>query len=315
MGYRIGSFNMKNLSLAALGKNGRDMEKIADIIRNEEFDIVAMQEILSEGRALVGDSVFKSPLLYYLGNDWDVTCDLAECANGQRGECYAFVWNKKRFAFSTVMLSNGTKRTYRPRIYKKNRQDMIRRPYYARFTPSGINGGPFFEIRLICTHIYYGSSRSEDIGIRNNEFRILTGEIYADVADRVYGNNMPSYTLILGDYNMNLPRSYNSSPFLQEVIEITDNGNVKSIRTVQDQKTTLKMKEFDSDELSEDDERGYSNNYDHFSFDENRFEGVGLKYRKIDAVRKYCGDDFARYRKEISDHVPIMMDINLKGDA
>ena len=48
--YKIGSINLKNLSKSTITK--RDFEKIADIIRSEEFDIVALQEILSEGYAL-----------------------------------------------------------------------------------------------------------------------------------------------------------------------------------------------------------------------------------------------------------------------
>ena len=50
MKYKIGSINLKNLSKSTITK--RDFEKIADIIRSEEFDIVALQEILSEGYAL-----------------------------------------------------------------------------------------------------------------------------------------------------------------------------------------------------------------------------------------------------------------------
>ena len=52
MGYKIGSFNLRNLGLTALGnENARDLKKIADIIRKENFDVVALQEILSEGKA------------------------------------------------------------------------------------------------------------------------------------------------------------------------------------------------------------------------------------------------------------------------
>ena len=46
MGYKIGSFNLRNLGLTALGnENARDLKKIADIIRKENFDVVALQEI------------------------------------------------------------------------------------------------------------------------------------------------------------------------------------------------------------------------------------------------------------------------------
>ena len=40
MGYKIGSFNLKNIGLTALGnKNERDLKKIAEIIKREKFDV------------------------------------------------------------------------------------------------------------------------------------------------------------------------------------------------------------------------------------------------------------------------------------
>lgn len=50
MSFKIGSFNVKNLSLAT----GRDLNRIARIILDNGFDIVAMQEVLSEGKILTG---------------------------------------------------------------------------------------------------------------------------------------------------------------------------------------------------------------------------------------------------------------------
>ena len=37
-----------------------------------------------------------------------------------------------------------------------------------------------------------------------------------------------------------------------------------------------------------------------------------MKARRVDAVRKYCGDDFEKYLKTVSDHIPVMMEIELK---
>lgn len=52
MGYKIGSFNVRNLGMTSLGKNNaRDLQKIAEIIGKEKFDVVALQEVLSEGKA------------------------------------------------------------------------------------------------------------------------------------------------------------------------------------------------------------------------------------------------------------------------
>ena len=38
-------------------------------------------------------------------------------------------------------------------------------------------------------------------------------------------------------------------------------------------------------------------------------EGIRYKGKRIDAVRKYCDDDFEMYRMEISDHIPISLEI------
>ena len=45
MRYKVGSFNMKRWGKSS----GRDFEKIADIIYGENLDVVAFQEIWSEG--------------------------------------------------------------------------------------------------------------------------------------------------------------------------------------------------------------------------------------------------------------------------
>ena len=48
MQYRIGSFNMKNFG----ANSTKDFEKIAEIIVGEQLDVVALQEILSEGKGV-----------------------------------------------------------------------------------------------------------------------------------------------------------------------------------------------------------------------------------------------------------------------
>ena len=50
MKYRFGSFNMNNMGMSAM--TGRDFDRIAEIIKRENLDVVALQEILSEGKAL-----------------------------------------------------------------------------------------------------------------------------------------------------------------------------------------------------------------------------------------------------------------------
>lgn len=116
MSYRIGSFNLHNLGKTALGaKNPRDLKAIAKIIREEKYDVVALQEILSEGAAFVSPDYAKRCILYELGGEdqWgfeylDSTTNSSlisaqpfesEQRYDPRGECYAFIWNKKTLRF------------------------------------------------------------------------------------------------------------------------------------------------------------------------------------------------------------------------
>ena len=327
MGYRIGSFNLKNLGLKSLSRgSSRDLQLIANIIKGEGFDVVALQEILSEGKALYSEAYAKKSLLMYLGPDWDFEWANAETTlSDVRNEGYAFVWNKKRLRLSTAKMQDGTIRTFYPRICRVGKENLKRRPFYARFTPEGTpTRGPRVELRLLCIHAYYGSKKATDILIRQQEIRTLLTEVYPQISERIYRDDMPHYTVLLGDYNLELSRPVRDAqrvskgPFL-----ITDKGDIVSapewgnymIITKQDQLTTLKRSE-ETDEVLEEGyyDRGYANNYDHFSFDVNNvFKGVGVVVKRIDAVRKYCGDDFQKYGQKVSDHIPILMDIDFRN--
>lgn len=322
MEYKIGSFNMRNLGKSALGDE-RDLRKIAEIIRKEGFDVVALQEVLSEGQAFYTSTHTKNSILMELGNDWDFMWANAEGKKDPRGEGYAFLWNKRRLRLASAKLSNGSERTYYPRIYKRNRSDMERQPYYARFTPQGMPGGSNFEIRLICIHTYYGNDSVSDRVKRQRELDVLIKEIYPQIADRVYQNSMPAYTILLGDYNVEIkkPKSFidirkaGKSPACLEtdennIIEVIGWDN-KKIVTVQHAYTTLKRKIADGGEENYGESGGYLHDYDHFSYEISRFEELNPIARRVDAVRDYCGQDYEKYYKTISDHVPIVLSITL----
>ena len=339
MGYKIGSFNLKNIGLRALGNESeRDLKKIAEIIREEKFDVVALQEVLSEGKAFISPHFAKKSIMMELGPDWDFQWANAETSLADtRNEGYAFVWNKRRLRMSTTILPDGSERIFYPRICRVSKEDIQRKPYYARFTPAGTPaGGPWIEFRLLCVHTYFGKDTKLDREIRQHELDILMTDIYPQIADRVYRGNMPHYTLLMGDYNVELWRSWKDEAREKEnavrkgqgkypipkpaalianqedIIESTKWGKRK-IKTVQDEFTTLKaVDRASAPDLTESGARGYSHDYDHFSYEESQFEGVRMKVKRIDAVRKYCEDDFEKYLKTVSDHIPIMMEIELK---
>ena len=145
--------------------------------------------------------------------------------------------------------------------------------------------------------------------MRKHEFDILTQVLYSTISDKRYGNNRPAYTIILGDYNLNLKSSGTTGAFLNEIVMVQDQGHIKRLVTVQDQLTTLKAAD------SEDQEIGtsfWANNYDHFTYDIDRFSTVSATSNRINSVKEYCNDDYKLHRKIVSDHVPVLLDINLK---
>ncbi len=339
MSYKIGSFNMRNLGASSLGlKNNRDLQTIADIIK-DNFDLVALQEVLSQGKAFTSSSQAKKSILMALGPLWEFQWADAGAENDPRHEGFAFIWRKDRLRMCStrVMTPYGeVERTFYPRICKANKEDMARRPYYGRFTSNGIPGGTNVEFRLICVHTYYGKvDNAINREIRHHELDVLLKDIYPQITDRRYGDPMKAYTILLGDYNAELWTK--ESRLWQEPLKMERGGKIPAImrtdeygqmvstkydgrivKTVQDQLTTLKSKETENGEEVFD-TAGFSFNYDHFSYEEKKFEGASVRVKRItDAVTQYCklyGDeynsDFEKYYKTISDHIPIVMEISL----
>ncbi len=145
----------------------------------------------------------------------------------------------------------------------------------------------------------------KEIQMRRNELDILAKAIYAKEADKTYGGSCAytAFTILLGDYNLNKKDSGAKNALLKqyEKIHISDGNKSKTILTEQEKLTTLKRKPTD--------ENLYSNNYDHITFDEIRFDGVNLEPSRINAVEKYCNNDIEMYREKVSDHLPIMIEI------
>ena len=314
MGYKLGSFNMyKFQAYRSDDKIKKDLDNIANIISTEKFDIIAMQEVFDEKPM--------NMILTRLGSHWKGAWAKPNSKSVQAAEGYAFIWNTDRIELAQSVTASGT-RVYKPRIYqqykidKKNgQQELVRDPYYGRFKPKFEN----FEIRIINTHIMFSNSGKDehedeaiqlgDIAMRRNEYEILIKNILAKENTWRYGNNLVAYTILMGDYNLNLRRDWTNGPYLEEVVETVDGKYTYKIRTVQDQLTTVKNR---SKLTPDEPARGYANNYDHFSYDEERFSDLHPKVNWIDSVSEYCGGDFERHKKEISDHVPISIEIDLK---
>lgn len=334
MSYKIGSFNVRNLSK----DNGENLQTIAQIIESEKFDIIALQEVLDKGKILDGgmgrrvrgeaaaceDYLLRRLPGYQMRWGASNVKKKSTQENGdKRGEGYAFLWNTNRIELATNITPSG-ERTFNPRIWGQyslkradGKQRLVRDPFYGRFKIKHMRQ----EIRLITTHIYFGSNYAVDLDLRKRELNILAGAIYPRLHDMTYGVNTPAVTVLLGDYNLNLKDSLAGSSYMNAVIVVDENGmvrsaaeipvdkNVRTFSTRQSQLSTLRSKGT---------EEGYSNNYDHITYEtsignQRAHDGDVLSNPHAIKVCDLPIDiDFESYRRNVSDHLPICVELTFR---
>lgn len=340
--YRIGSFNIQKLGRNSMLK--KDLKQIANLIKDNRIDIVAIQEISSR-------EALKEIMLCL---DGAVICEKTSAVSNARDaytietrnwesrwakpisniggksaeEGYAFIWMKNRIGLPM----NRRGKPSEPDIYL-NGGKLIRPPFYGRFIISSCNA----EIRLINTHIIFKKAPSEDDSFeeeqsmvtdyeeRISEYKILANEIY----QRVYSTKIGTrqiLTFILGDYNLCLAGSSSSDQrsIMPEDVARYEYGR-HTIKTIQNQKTTIRGKSRKDPDRIFYGEENLANNYDHFSYEEKLEESVGIEGGRIDAANvfqvKYqtmeandggiFRNEYEAYREKISDHLPIMMTLHI----
>jgi endonuclease/exonuclease/phosphatase family metal-dependent hydrolase len=265
MRYTIGSWNACRLGTSTR----KDYDMIANIILQEKFDVIALQE------------VFKPEILNPLKSrlfNWEVA--YGRPAFGRSGDFgFAYLWNKNRL--------DECSKDKTPEILTRESSGISRSPFYGRFTPLELLGGGFFEIRLINIHLHFGADDVLSKQKRIEEFKLVTNQIYTYLSKHRYGNFKPSYTIILGDYNLNAVHC--------QIVE-KENKPPCIIETKQQEKTTIS-------------DKGYANDYDHFSYEPLRFNGLKVDISRVDSVYKFLGGDFAQHKNIISDHVPIKFEL------
>lgn len=329
MSIKIGSFNVKNLA----DGEGRDIDRIARIINENQLDIVCLQEVLQEGKIIKGISLkdlsgqakaYDRSLRRRLTGEWDSEWQEPKLRRGmeqylggdKRGEGYAILWRTDRLSLAND--ENG--KEIRPTIYTrydsriaKSKLSLIREPLYARF----IVGNRPAELRIISTHIIYGKGDSVKdmldygaIEMRKKEFSILAGQIYYRVSEMHKDINCTSpYTIMMGDYNLNLDTSLcRVVCYDQKGHDVSEDSSFFKVYNLQDEKSTLKR---DLPELA--------NSYDHFTVDARaNAQIVENSVGVVDAIHKHVDNSgaseeeaFSKYRKEVSDHLPIIISINI----
>lgn len=320
MQYRIASFNIRNFSVGA----SKDLKKIAKIIYEENLDIVALQEILSEGKGverllneckaeLYGwDYCFASP-----GESSDPSKITDMILHDKRGEGYAFLWNTKKFKLLEYS-KLGKKRIFEPRIINSLSNDVngvrstsfARAPHYIRLQPQF---GGFFELRLINIHIYYGSSNLTDIAKRKIEYDLLVQEIYPQLSQKRYGTNRAAFTIAMGDYNLslfdaNVPLNSRNC-CIPDVYNYYLSGKPIQVLTIQKERTTIRgSRKLPQETVSE---KPYVNNYDHFTYSPELSSFRSVFCDALDVINKYCDGDIQYYRENISDHIPIVITVEI----
>ena len=208
MSHIIGSFNLRDFNFANKSTDGteeeikRDCEKIAKIIIEEGFDVVALQEL----NAPLPLKYLTNILNKYKNITRVYACvfgtDMPNQSGSKDPERYGFIWNSKRLRLLKTTKNNN------PGYYQNaGAISLIRPPYYARFTARGMLSGSNFEIRLVNTHIK-DATREED---RIKEFDVLVKQVLPRICSHQEisedGEQMPAYTFLLGDYNIVLNKS------------------------------------------------------------------------------------------------------------
>lgn len=312
--YIIGSFNLRdfNLSTQSTDDSGdkikRDYERIAKIIRRENFDVIALQEINSKtalNYLLKVINRYKTPLREYASEFGE---NMQRPASSRDPERYAFIWNVKRLRL-IENARGGNPRYY----YHAGALGLIRPPYFARFTARGLPGGANFELRLVNTHIKFGASEAE----RLNEFNTLVRQVLPRICDLQElsdsGEHMPAYTFLLGDFNLELNKSERSIYRIEAVTETDYTGRHRGFRTVQEEKTSLKQ--VSAATLSQTVADCYAHNFDHFTYDTELDGELRLVPQRVEALSKYfperteAQDKLSAYRSAVSDHVPIKLTV------
>ena len=314
MSYVIGSFNLRDFNFANESTDGtseklkRNFEKIANIIIKEKFDVVALQEINAPLPLEYLTQIINRHKNLFREYAFCFGANMPNRTTSRDPERYGFIWNTKR-----LRLINPRRGT-NPGYYENaGALGLIRPPYYARFTARGMLGGTNFELRIVNTHIK-DASREED---RIKEFNVLVKQVLPRICDHQEvsedGEFMPSYTFLMGDYNLALNKSERSIYKIETVTTTNYTGRKREYRTVQEEKTTLKQPNNQNSI-----EACYANNYDHFTYETDLERKLILVPQRIETLDKYYKsagspeEKLKEYRAEVSDHVPIRLTVDFK---
>lgn len=327
MKIRIASFNIEKFSRQSVyytddSESRKDIEMIAKIIRENNFDIIALQEVFHPEalKYLLRELSHQNPVDVSVSRMGAYTAQIAGFKSDKwearwakprtkysdmAAEGYAFIWNTKRIELSKNMKGKA----FEPRIADYGHaSELVRPPLIARFNPLR----SYYEIRLINTHIVFsikdedklrsnqdGELISSSTKLRNLELQILLKGIYKRFSKMVvdyrgidkYARNLVPYTFLLGDYNLNL-QDVNHVARPSECLDFDNtigyiNGRKKMwIETVNSKKTTLRKNSLSTDNTSNSDittvKTDVSRSYEAEDYLANNFDHFSFDFDRLD---------------------------------
>ena len=327
MKIRIASFNIEKFSRQSVyyaedSESRKDIEMIAKIIRENNFDIIALQEVFHPEalkcllRVLSNEIPIDAPvsrmgsytaqIAGFKSDKWEARWAKPRTKySDMAAEGYAFIWNTQRIELSKNMKGKA----FEPRIADYGHaSELVRPPLIARFNPLR----SYYEIRLINTHIVFsikdedklrsnqdGELISSSTKLRNLELQILLKGIYKRFSEMVvdyrgidkYARNLVPYTFLLGDYNLNL-QDVNHVARPSECLDFDNsigyiNGRKKMwIETVNSKKTTLRKNSLSTDNTSNRDittvKTDVSRSYEAEDYLANNFDHFSFDLDRLD---------------------------------
>lgn len=264
-------------------------------------------------------------------------------------EGYAFLWNTKKIQ---LVFNYKNEPFEPRIGYRTKKGDLVRPPFVGRFKPVNgyfemrlINTHIAWDapknVKNPSDEQYMTVMRHK--ALRENELRKLLDVVYIsfdkkhfDVEGKdTFAKPLPAYTFLLGDFNLNLPgigqdakMDESLACYQKDIADISSETSTRCIKiiTVNQELTTLKDTPTDPQKASAFQRdpiatNHLANNYDHFSYDYERIRKAEISDPRDNVIYAfdYYADaetenqsKFDLYREKISDHLPIILDIDIR---
>ena len=165
--------------------------------------------------------------------------------------------------------------SHNPTLWPEPEVGAFHRPPFVIGLRETSNGRSYW---LIDVHLYFGNTSKAAVAERKAELRSL------ERTYTIFEKRVPKvYVAILGDFNLPLGE-------------------------IQAENLTFKAYQSSKTTLAREGKR-YSQSYDHFAFNDRFREDLHPAFRSLNVISRFFRNDFDLYRKTVSDHIPICMEL------